>query len=71
MRNIGDLNNWTKVELAQVINQALLAKLEPLPADHFRVKRMAKRSNKKALVESCELALNVISDLSVRNQLHA
>ena len=61
MRNLGNLNEWTKVELAQVINQALLNKSDPLPADHFRVKRMANRCKKDQLVRNCELALNALS----------
>ena len=69
MRNLGNLNEWTKVELAQVINQALHAKKEPFPADHFKVQRMAKRSKKPALIENCELALTALSDLSARGQL--
>ena len=60
-RNLGDLAQWTKIELSQVINQALLNKKEPLPADHFRVQRMANRSKKAELIRNCELAIEIIS----------
>ncbi len=60
MKNLGDLNNWTKNDLARVIMQALCNADKPLPADHFRVKRMVRVNKKSALVDSCQHAINQI-----------
>jgi len=60
MKNLGDLNNWTKTDLARVIAQALLNADNPLPADHFRVKRIVQANNKTALVDWCNSAINAL-----------
>lgn len=62
-RNLGDLNNWTKVELSQVICQALHGTEKPFPFNHFKVIRMARRS-KATLVKHCERAIEVLSQRS-------
>ena len=60
MKNLGDLNNWTKIDLARVILKAVMDADTPLPADHFRVKRMVRVNKKAALVDSCQHAINQI-----------
>ena len=60
MRNIGNLSEWTKIELAQVIYQALENTPQPFPADHFKVQRMAKRHNKDFLIRTCDTALSAM-----------
>jgi len=64
MKNLGDLNNWTKTDLARVINQALFGLDKPMNADHFRIKRMVKSNSKAALVRSCQKAINVMHNPS-------
>lgn len=58
-RNLGDLNTWTKNDLARVIVQALHSSTKPFPADHFKVVDMAKRK-KPHLVEQAERAINIL-----------
>ena len=57
---MGDLNNWTKNDLARVVCQALFNVGDPLPADHFQVKRMMKH-NKAELVRRCEYAIEILA----------
>ena len=64
MKNLGDLNNWTKNDLARVITQALFNTNTPLPADHFQVKRQMKQS-KPHLVKQCENAIEIISQRKI------
>lgn len=59
MRDYGDLNNWTKNDLARVVCQALFNTDKPLAADHFQVKRMMKH-RKGELVRRCELAIEIL-----------
>ena len=61
MKNLGDLNNWTKTNLARVIAQALVNADKPLPADHFRVKRIVQANSKPALVDWCNSAINALT----------
>ena len=62
--NLGDLNNWSKIDLARVITQALFNASQPLPADHFQVKRQAKQG-KAQLVKNAESAIDIISKRKV------
>lgn len=57
MSNYGDLNIWTKTDLARVIAQALVFADKPLPADHFRVKRIVNANKKADLVRWCAKAI--------------
>jgi hypothetical protein len=66
MKDLSNLNNWTKNALARVILQALLNADKSLPADHFRVKRMVNANKKTVLVNSCQHAINQID----RNMTH-
>ncbi len=66
MKNLGDLNNWTKNDLARVIMQALLNADKPLPADHFQVKREMKHV-KKELVRRGEMAIEIINKRAIAN----
>ncbi|NNF60711.1 MAG: hypothetical protein HKN06_05180 [Gammaproteobacteria bacterium] len=61
MKNLGKLENWTKNDLARVIGQALYNAENPLPADHFEVKRLMKRS-KAVLIQRTEDAINILSN---------
>ena len=61
MKNLGNLNSWTKIDLARVITQALFNTDQPLPADHFQVKRQAKQS-KAHLVKQATNAINIINN---------
>ena len=61
MKNLGDLNNWTKNDLARVITQALFNADKPLPADHFQVRRQMKQS-KAHLVRQADKAINILSN---------
>ena len=65
MKNLGDLNNWTKNDLARVITQALFNTDKPLPADHFQVKRQMKQS-KAHLVKQGERAINIINNRAIQ-----
>ena len=64
MKNLGDLNNWTKNDLARVITQALFNADAPLPADHFQVKRQMKQS-KAHLVQQGTNAINIINNRKI------
>jgi hypothetical protein len=60
MRNLGDLNNWTKTELAQVIVQDFLNLPHPARKDSFKVRQMSRR-NKQQLIEQCERSIERIA----------
>lgn len=60
MKDLGNLSNWTKNDLARVIAQALFNADKPLAADHFQVKRMMKH-RKDELVRRAEQAIEIIS----------
>ena len=66
MKNLGDLNNWTKIDLARVILKAIHDADKPFPADHWRVKQMVRKNKKASLVDSCQHAINQID----RNMTH-
>ena len=66
MKDLGDLNNWTKNDLARVVCQALFNADLPLKADHFQVKRMMKH-NKPVLVNRCAQAIEIISKRKIDN----
>ena len=59
MKNLGDLNNWTKNDLARVIVQALYMDDKPAPADHLEVKAAMKR-RKSDLVYHAQNAINML-----------
>jgi|COG998Drversion2_1049125.scaffolds.fasta_scaffold251246_2 hypothetical protein len=59
MKNLGDLNNWTKNDLARVIVQALYTADKPVAADHFQVKAAMKRK-KSDLVYHAQNAINIL-----------
>ena len=61
MKNYGDLNDWTKNDLARVVCQALFNTDKPLPAGHFQVKRMVNSHKKDHLVRQGERAIEIIS----------
>lgn len=61
MKNFGDLNTWTKTDLARVIAQALTGADKPLPADHFRVKRIVRANRHADLVRNGQMAIETIS----------
>ncbi len=60
MKNLGNLNNWTKNDLARVIVQALMNLDEPAKADSIVVKNQMKQS-KKILVGLAEMAIEIIN----------
>ena len=66
MKNLGDLNNWTKNDLARVVCQALFNSDLPLTASHFQVKRMMKH-RKSVLVDRCAQAIEIISKRKIGN----
>ena len=63
MKDLGDLNNWTKNDLARVIVQALFNADQPSKADNIHVKRMMKH-RKSELVSRAEYAINTRSQRS-------
>ena len=63
MKDLGKLENWTKNDLARVITQALFNADNPLPADHFQVRRQMRQS-KAHLVKQAESAIETISKRS-------
>lgn len=60
MKNLGDLNNWTKNDLARVIVQALMNLDEPARADSAVV-RKEMRKTKAQLVEFAAHAIEIIN----------
>ena len=59
MKDLSNLNNWTKNDLARVIVQALFNLDQPAKADNFQVKREMKKK-KVNLVSYAEKAIEVI-----------
>ena len=60
MKNLGNLTNWTKNDLARVIVQAMFNADQPSKADNIHVKRMMKH-NKATLVLRADAAINIIN----------
>jgi len=60
MKDLGDLNNWTKNDLARVIVQALMNLDQPARADSWAVKQQMKRK-KAGMVKFAEHAIEIIS----------
>ncbi len=60
MKDLGNLNNWTKNDLARVIVQALMNLDAPAKADSIVVKNQMKQS-KKILVGLAEMAIEIIN----------
>ena len=60
MKDFGDLNNWTKNDLARVIVQALFNADQPAKPDNIHVKRK-QRNSKDLLVCQAAQAIDVIN----------
>jgi hypothetical protein len=60
MKDLGNLNNWTKNDLARVIVQALMNLDEPARADSRVVKR-EERKPKARLVKFAAQAIEIIN----------
>jgi hypothetical protein len=67
MRTFEDLNKLTKVELAQICWQALTNCSTPLPADHFLVEAMAKKSSKNKLIYNAKIALKILLEEHIKS----
>lgn len=59
----------TKLELSQVICQALYMKKEPLPVTNPNVARMAKKTDKPHLLYQYDLAQEVLADARKKGNL--
>ncbi len=60
MKDLGNLNNWTKNDLARVIVQALMNLDEPAKAGSIVVKNQMRKS-KKSLVGLAAQAIEIIN----------
>ena len=60
MKDLGNLNNWTKNDLARVIVQALMNLDEPARADSAAVK-LVMRKPKARLVDFAQNAIEIIN----------
>lgn len=65
MKNLGKLENWTKLDLARVIIQALYNLDEPPKPTNIHVKR-AQRHNKPWLIHQAEWAIEILYNRETR-----
>ena len=68
MKDLGDLNNWTKTDLARVIVQAINDMPKAPPADFWPVKKMVRNHGKAALIDGATHAIEQISRKQTLNQ---
>jgi hypothetical protein len=64
MNDLGDLNNWTKIDLARVIVQALFNSDKPPAADNVNVKRQARKS-KDLLLQFAPRAIEALNQRAI------
>ena len=57
MKDLGNLETWTKVQMARVIAQHLMGMDRVPTADNPTVRQMVKNHRKEQLIDLCELAL--------------